>query len=173
MKRKRPDPAVPSPLLTVIGAGTTLTGGTVRVRHDLRIDGHVEADVEAGGRVILSAGASLQGHLVAPDVVVAGRLEGTARISGRLYVKATGLVSGQIRAGRLVIEEGARGQGLFHFARPRPALPAPEAPGESAVFSRAAFDLPGDGSPPDTPADPDTPGYSVNLVHTRGPQAPD
>ncbi len=176
---------MPSHLLTVIGPETTIKGGTVRVKHDLRIDGHVEADVEAGGRVILSAGASLRGRLVAPNVVVAGRLEGVAHIRERLYVKATAVVSGQIRAGRLVIEEGAQGDGYYHFTRNPHRLPAPPAPPEAAPaapFSRASFALQGDGvlhddgvlhnDAPDA-APPDTPGFYVNVVHARGRQAPD
>ncbi len=92
--------------LNMIGEGTVLEG-TVRSEGDIRISGQIIGKVYVRGRAILTQEGSIEGDLSATDADVAGVVKGTAEIEERLVLKGTARVEATVKAGRLVIEEGA------------------------------------------------------------------
>jgi cytoskeletal protein CcmA (bactofilin family) len=127
---------------TVLAPGTVLEG-TLRAAEPVVIAGTLQGTLEADGPVTVEEGGRLIARVVAPEVVVAGFIDGRIQCHGRLEVRATRLVKGKLHVGTLRIEEGALLDGQLQMAgatsavapttdlapapdlpRPRPAKPA-------------------------------------------------
>ncbi len=102
----------PGEITTVIGRSATFRGD-LSSTDDLQIDGSFEGTIrQSSGRLTIGAEARVYASIVAPEVVVFGRVEGDIRASGRVDLRSTAVVLGDIFAGRLSMEENAslRGQ---------------------------------------------------------------
>ncbi len=102
----------PGEITTVIGRSATFRGD-LSSTDDLQIDGSFEGTIrQSSGRLTIGVEARVYASIVAPEVVVFGRVEGDIRASGRVDLRSTAVVLGDIFAGRLSMEENAslRGQ---------------------------------------------------------------
>jgi len=114
-------------LNTFVAEGTRFQG-TIEVRGDVQIDGHVEGTVESTGSVIVGEPAVVSGEVRAREATVAGRLRG--RITGReRVVLLPGCrLEGDVHAASFKIEDGAYFQGncvMGDFEAPAEPEPAP------------------------------------------------
>lgn len=110
----------------LVGASTVVEGA-IRSTGNLNISGTVLGNVAVEGRTIVMPGGSVEGEVVSTQAEVAGRIAGTLTVRERLVLKGTAVVDGDIRAGSLVIEDGAVFNGRCEMGRAAEA-PRPEAP---------------------------------------------
>jgi cytoskeletal protein CcmA (bactofilin family) len=91
-------------------AGDIATDGTVRV------DGRVEGTLHRTNTMIVGTGAVVVGNVEAREIVIGGEVNGNLVVSGRVEVKPTGVVRGDIRAAAVMLEEGGtvHGHVLVH-----------------------------------------------------------
>ncbi|HXC96269.1 MAG TPA: polymer-forming cytoskeletal protein [Edaphobacter sp.] len=94
--------------------GSTVIGKSVVIRgelsgsEDLYIDGDVEGTVTLPeSRLTIGPNARVQADLSVRDAVIFGHLTGNVRASGRVELRQSAQVKGDILAGRLSIEESA------------------------------------------------------------------
>src|ERR1700744_3918621 len=94
--------------------GSTVIGKSVVIRgelsgnEDLFIDGDVEGTVTLPeSRLTIGPNAKVKADLNAREVVVFGHLTGNVKATGRVELRQSALVKGDILAGRLSIEESA------------------------------------------------------------------
>lgn len=89
----------------IIGSDAVLTGkvkNSRRVEVHGKIDGGITADdliVHKGGRV--------DGNVRTTSAEVRGEIEGDVRVQQLITIKSTGVVTGNVRYGKLALEEGA------------------------------------------------------------------
>ena len=96
---------------TVIGRSVTIRG-EVTGKEDLFMDGVVEGMISLPeGRLTVGPNARLMADVDAREVVVFGLVEGDLRASGRVELRDTAVVKGDIVAARLSIEENASMKG--------------------------------------------------------------
>ncbi|MDX1740263.1 MAG: polymer-forming cytoskeletal protein, partial [Rhodothermales bacterium] len=95
--------------LTVLSRQTEIRGGTLSVAHDLTVRGVIEGEVRVGGKVVVAAGAEVDGLLHAREAVVAGHVRGELVVKDTLTLRSTAVVDGTASAARLVVEEGSTG----------------------------------------------------------------
>lgn len=95
--------------VTVLSRNTEIRGGTLRVAHDLTVRGIIEGEVRVGGKVVVAAGAQVDGLLHAHEAIVAGRVRGELSVTETLTLRSTAAVDGTATAARLVVEEGSTG----------------------------------------------------------------
>jgi len=96
---------------TVIGRSVTIRG-EVTGKEDLFMDGVVEGMIALPeSRLTVGPNARLMADVDARDVVVFGLVEGDLRASGRVELRDTAVVKGDIVAARLSIEENASMKG--------------------------------------------------------------
>ncbi len=95
------------PSLNVISEGTKIKG-TITSQDDIRIVGEIDGEAICKGKIIVGPAAKLDGNLTSVDADIAGRVEGTIKVSNKLTLKETAYVGGDVYAKVLVVEEKAK-----------------------------------------------------------------
>lgn len=90
-----------------IGKSITIKGD-LSGNEDLQIDGSVEGRIDLpNNQLTIGAEGRVKAEVHAKSVVVVGHVTGNLLAADRIHVEATGIVDGDVKAPRLVIEEGA------------------------------------------------------------------
>jgi len=90
---------------TIIGPGTSVSGNILSSGFT-RVDGNVQGDVKAKGRVVIGEGARMKSNVSGTSITVGGVVFGNVLASERLVVLSTGLVVGDIITRRIQADEG-------------------------------------------------------------------
>lgn len=80
--------------------------GTVKLAGELVFDGKLEGDLQTEAHLALGETAVVNGNLQAATMVARGKINGNITIKDKLEVKTKTEIVGDIRAARLVVEEG-------------------------------------------------------------------
>jgi len=90
----------------VIGAKTTVKG-EITGDEDVLVEGTVEGQVRISRDLRVAASGSVRANVEANSVVVSGEVLGDCTAAVRVDIQATGRLTGNIRAPKIVIAEGA------------------------------------------------------------------
>ena len=102
---------------TVIGKSVTIRG-ELSGKEDLYMDGTVEGTITLPeSRLTVGPNARVLADLAAQDVVIYGFVEGNIRATGRIELRESAVVKGDIAAERLSIEENASIKGRVELVR--------------------------------------------------------
>jgi cytoskeletal protein CcmA (bactofilin family) len=91
--------------------------GRFETNHDLRVEGSISGEVVCRGRFTVEREANARARIEASDAHIKGRLDGDIVCSGQLVIASTAAVTGTIKAGTLVVEEGASLSGSVEAAK--------------------------------------------------------
>jgi cytoskeletal protein CcmA (bactofilin family) len=107
-----PAPVTQSTVRTmcVIGPKTTIKG-EVTGDEDVLVEGTVDGQIRITRDLRVGAGGVVKATVEAQSVVVSGEFIGDCRASHRVEIQATGRLTGNISAPRVVIAEGATFKG--------------------------------------------------------------
>ncbi len=92
--------------LNLIGTGTIIEG-KLRSRGNIRIDGKVNGELFASEMVSVGSSGEIEGSVSAKNVSIGGKVKGSITVQEKLVLENKAIVSGDIRATKLVIDEGA------------------------------------------------------------------
>jgi cytoskeletal protein CcmA (bactofilin family) len=96
---------------TIIGKSVTIRG-ELSGKEDLFLDGLLEGTISLpDSRLTVGPNARVMADLDAHDVVIYGHVEGKIRAAGRIELRESAVVRGDIVAERLSIEENASMKG--------------------------------------------------------------
>jgi cytoskeletal protein CcmA (bactofilin family) len=116
---------------------TTLIGTSIVIKgelscgEDLYVDGQVEGTIDPkGNRLTIGPHGRVKANVNASVVVVQGKLDGNVQASDRVDLKQSAVVTGDIAAQRISIDEGAYFKGRVNIQR--------EAPKEEVVRAAAS-----------------------------------
>jgi cytoskeletal protein CcmA (bactofilin family) len=99
-----------------IGA-SILIKGDLTSSENMTVAGRVEGDITVREHaVVIAAGGTVRGNIIARDVVVHGEVLGTISAGARVEVAPTGSVHGDIVAPRMTLMEGATLHGRLGIA---------------------------------------------------------
>ena len=111
--------------------GSTLIGKSVTIRgelsgsEDLFMDGTLEGTVTlAESRLTVGPNARVKADLTVKDLIVFGLVDGNVHATGRIELRQSAVVNGDIVASRLSIEENATIKGRVELTGPAQATPA-------------------------------------------------
>jgi cytoskeletal protein CcmA (bactofilin family) len=122
----------PTESSTIIGRSMKIHG-EFSGSDDLFIDGEIDGTIRLkAARLTVRAEGRVRATVIAQDVVVFGHIEGEIRATGRLELRAGAVVSGNVFAARLSMEEGAVLRGAVD-----PALPTEPATSEQLESTQA------------------------------------
>jgi cytoskeletal protein CcmA (bactofilin family) len=80
--------------------------GTLRFSGELTFDGKLEGEIQSEGTLNLGDNAVVKGNITANSVVVRGKVNGNVTAKEKIDIKTKTELFGDIRASRLVMEEG-------------------------------------------------------------------
>ena len=81
--------------------------GSVQFQNDLYIDGKVEGEITSPGALIIGENSEVRGEIKTKSVSVHGKVHGNITVDERCELKGRAQLIGDLKAARLVIEEGA------------------------------------------------------------------
>jgi cytoskeletal protein CcmA (bactofilin family) len=100
----------PSSSPCVIGSKTVIKG-EVLGEEDVLVEGTIEGQVRIGRDLRIGPGGVVKATVEAQAVVVSGELIGDCAAQTRIEIQATGKLTGNIRAPKIVVAEGAMFRG--------------------------------------------------------------
>ncbi len=132
--REPAPPVSPKPAESELPRGVAAIGKSVVIkgqifsREDLYLDGEIEGTVEVPEhRLTVGPHGRLQAGIKAREVVVLGSVNGNVEATEKLDIRKDAKLVGDIRTGRIVIEDGAYFKGSIDIVREAPK-PAPVSP---------------------------------------------
>ncbi len=109
--------------------------GNIKFTNELVIDGKIEGEIFSEGALTVGENADIRGEIKTKSVTVLGRVNGNITVTERCELKARAHLVGDLKAARLVIEEGATFVGKSEVTTNKGALPkqgaAPAQTGEA------------------------------------------
>ncbi len=107
--------------LNFIAAGT-IVDGKIKSQGSIRIDGKMIGEISVGESLAVGNTGDIEGNVVAKNITIGGRLKGTIMAGDKLVFEAKAVVKGDIRAAKLVIDEGAIFDGKCTMTDTKPAV---------------------------------------------------
>jgi cytoskeletal protein CcmA (bactofilin family) len=92
--------------LNIIGSGT-LIKGDIETTGDIRIDGNINGNIDAKGKIVIGQIGKIEGELKCKIAEISGKIEGKITVSELLTLKSTAKIFGSIFTSKLAIEPGA------------------------------------------------------------------
>ena len=114
--------------------------GSIKFQNDLTIDGKVEGEIVSPGVLIVGENAEIRGEIKTKGVTVLGKVHGNITVEERCELKSHAVLHGDLKASRLVIEDGATFVGKSEVTPNRIAMKQPEivrAPDQRAAVGGA------------------------------------
>jgi cytoskeletal protein CcmA (bactofilin family) len=109
---------------TVIASGLVIEGKIEGAGH-VRMGGRFKGDVNVDGDLTIEPGAKITGSVRASTVTIAGDLEGNIEGASRVELLASGVLTGDLKAGSLTVASGSRMRGNVSFGWDEAASPPP------------------------------------------------
>ncbi|WP_239618522.1 bactofilin family protein [Cohnella mopanensis] len=122
---------------TLIGEGTSFEG-KIKSEAGIRVEGHMTGDIDCAGDITIGENGIARSDIKARNVIVAGQVIGNVAASGKLTIKASGQLHGNLSALELSIESG----GIFQGTSRMDAKDAPVIPEEKIVAREPENSIP-------------------------------
>ena len=110
-----PGRADSDPKRLTVGRETTIAGATIVDCERLTVEGLVEASMPDGRLLEIVKGGTFKGTATVDSADIAGSFEGELKVKKRLFIRASGRVSGTIRYGQFEVERGGRIDGAVEY----------------------------------------------------------
>ena len=81
--------------------------GSIKFQKELLIDGKVEGEINSEGVLTIGENADIRGEIKTKSITVFGKVQGNITVTERCELKSKCVLQGDLKAARLVIEEGA------------------------------------------------------------------
>jgi cytoskeletal protein CcmA (bactofilin family) len=120
--------------------------GSIKFHKELLIDGNVEGDINSDGVLTVGENAEIRGEIKTKSITVYGKVNGNITVGERCELKSKCVLQGDLKAARLIIEEGATFIGRSEVttgavpakgAPTRPEVVRPSEPIKAAFGARA------------------------------------
>ncbi len=147
---REPQPPAPvKPSEPELPRGVAAIGKSVKIkgqifsREDLYLDGEIEGTVEVPEhRLTVGPHGRLQASVKAREVVVLGSVNGNVEASEKIDIRKEARLVGDIKTGRIMIEDGAYFKGSIDIVREQAKPQAPQQPARAAAPATQAAPVP-------------------------------
>lgn len=117
--------------------------GTLKFQNDLVFDGKIEGEITSNATLTVGKSAHVQGEVKSKSVIIYGSVQGNIDAAERVELKATAQLLGDLRAGRIIIEDGATFVGKSEVSPNKAGLPRTEsAPAASSAATSSGGQTP-------------------------------
>ena len=97
--------------ITLLAKGVELRG-EIKVEGTVRIDGLLEGAVHTKGEVIVGEDGVVKGAINVGSLISSGRIKATVTATGRVQLLKTAILIGEVHCPIMLMEEGAKFQGV-------------------------------------------------------------
>lgn len=111
--------------INIISEGTMIKGD-ISAAGDIRIDGTLNGNIEAKGRLVIGPKGKVEGEVNCNNIEVSGYIKGKITVPELLNMKASAQIEGDIVAGKLSVEPGSlftgtctMGDGKSNYEEPK------------------------------------------------------
>ncbi len=92
--------------INTIVVGTSIEG-TIDTQNDIRIDGKVDGTLTCAGKLIIGPDGKVEGDANCQNAVIEGQFRGNLTVTDILDVRENASVVGEIKTGKLLVQNGA------------------------------------------------------------------
>ncbi len=107
--------------INIISEGTVIKGD-ISANGDIRIDGELNGNIEAKGRLVIGPKGKVEGKINCTNIEISGFFKGKINVSELLTMKTTAEVHGDLVAGKLSVEPGSMFTGTCAMGGEKPKL---------------------------------------------------
>ncbi len=100
--------------------------GSIKFQNDLTVDGKIEGEILSSGVLTVGENAEIRGEIKTKSVTVFGKVHGNITVEERCELKSRAVLQGDLKAARLVIEDGATFVGKSEVTPNRVSMKQPE-----------------------------------------------
>jgi cytoskeletal protein CcmA (bactofilin family) len=100
--------------------------GSIKFQNDLTVDGKIEGEILSNGVLTVGENAEIRGEIKTKSVTVFGKVHGNITVEERCELKSRAVLQGDLKAARLVIEDGATFVGKSEVTPNRVSMKQPE-----------------------------------------------
>jgi len=111
--------------LNLVAAGTIFEG-KLKTPGSIRIDGKVIGEIVAIQNIAVGQAGDIDGNISAKNITIGGKINGVVMAQEKLVFESKAVVRGDIRAAKLVIDEGAIFDGKCMMSEKTPAPYPPD-----------------------------------------------
>lgn len=135
---RRGTPPIEEGNMANVGKSITIKGD-ISGNEDVLVEGKVEGKVDLPqNQLTVGANGICEATVHAKTVIIVGRVAGDVSAVERVEIQATGVVDGDVKAPRLVVEEGAVINGSITMSKKEGAVATAPRPSTSATAPKAA-----------------------------------
>jgi len=100
--------------------------GSIKFQNELTVDGKIEGEINSPGVLTVGENSEIKGEIKTKSVTVYGKVHGNITVEDRCELKARATLYGDLKATRLVIEDGATFVGKSEVTPNKVAMKQPE-----------------------------------------------
>ena len=126
--------------------------GNIKFTNELVIDGKIEGEITSDGVLTVGENADIRGEIKTKSVTVLGKVNGNITVAERCELKARAHLVGDLKAARLVIEEGATFIGKSEVTLNKGTLPNKAVTPSAPITAPVLETLPKTDDAPKAPA---------------------
>lgn len=93
-------------IYNALTAGSKIIG-TIMADSDIRIDGHVEGNIECTGKIVIGEQGKIKGNISCVNAEIMGHLNGQIDCKQTLALHATCNIQGDVKTQTLIVEPNA------------------------------------------------------------------
>ena len=105
--------------LNFLGSGTVVEG-TVRTTNSIRVDGKIKGKLICKNTLTVGVNGVVEGEIEAKNAIVGGKIHGKIRVTEKLVLETESVLIGDLKASKLLIDEGAVFEGTSDMGKKEP-----------------------------------------------------
>ena len=115
--------------LNFIGRGTIIDGN-IKTESSIRVDGAIKGKLICKNTITVGDGGRIEGDIQAVNAIIGGKIKGKIIVSEKLVLESKSSLVGELKAKKLIIDEGSVFEGTSDMgvSQPVPIKPTPSSP---------------------------------------------
>lgn len=122
--------------ITIIGPGT-IVDGNITAPHMIKMYGKVKGNISSSEAIAIGNGAEVVGNVSGRSVEIAGSVDGAVVAQDKIKLSEAARLNGDLLCQKLIIEEGAKFEGLTSMSSDKLQLVFPTGPQRTVASTQA------------------------------------
>ena len=106
IKGNTPESPGSSTELNFLGGGTVVEG-TIKTDHSVRVDGILKGKLICKKTLTVGVNGEIEGEIEAKNAIIGGKIHGKIKVAEKLVLESKSTLIGELKASKLLIDEGA------------------------------------------------------------------